>query len=146
MRIVLFTHSLVSDWNHGNAHFLRGVTSELIRRGHCVQVFEPHSSWSRTQLVLEQGNAPIDDFHAAYPKLDSSQYDAQSLDLDSALEDADLVIVHEWNPASLVKRIARHRQERGGYVLLFHDTHHRMITQPEVMGVYDFAGYDGVLA
>ena len=33
MRFVIFTHSLVSDWNHGNAHFLRGVTSELISQG-----------------------------------------------------------------------------------------------------------------
>ena len=24
-----FTHSLVSDWNHGNAHFLRGIVREL---------------------------------------------------------------------------------------------------------------------
>ena len=23
--VVIFCHSLVSDWNHGNAHFLRGV-------------------------------------------------------------------------------------------------------------------------
>ncbi len=30
MRIAWFTHSLVSDWNHGNAHFLRGVLAELI--------------------------------------------------------------------------------------------------------------------
>ena len=34
MRVVIFCHSLVSDWNHGNAHFLRGVVSELIARGH----------------------------------------------------------------------------------------------------------------
>ena len=27
MRIVMFYHSLLSDWNHGNAHFLRGVAS-----------------------------------------------------------------------------------------------------------------------
>ena len=25
MRFVYFTHSLASCWNHGNAHFLRGV-------------------------------------------------------------------------------------------------------------------------
>ena len=25
MRIVMFYQTLVSDWNHGNAHFLRGV-------------------------------------------------------------------------------------------------------------------------
>ena len=24
MKLVLFYHSLASDWNHGNAHFLRG--------------------------------------------------------------------------------------------------------------------------
>ncbi len=32
MRIVYFTHSLASCWNHGNAHFLRGVLSELRAR------------------------------------------------------------------------------------------------------------------
>ena len=30
MRFVYFTHSLASCWNHGNAHFLRGVLRELI--------------------------------------------------------------------------------------------------------------------
>ena len=34
LRFVIFTHSLVSDWNHGNAHFLRGVATELIAAGH----------------------------------------------------------------------------------------------------------------
>ena len=29
MRFVMFYHSLVSDWNHGNAPFLRGVASAL---------------------------------------------------------------------------------------------------------------------
>ena len=33
MRFVIFTHSLVSDWNHGNAHFLRGIARELIEQG-----------------------------------------------------------------------------------------------------------------
>ena len=30
MRFVYFTHSLASCWNHGNAHFLRGVLRELV--------------------------------------------------------------------------------------------------------------------
>ena len=30
VRVVIFCHSLLSDWNHGNAHFLRGVASELV--------------------------------------------------------------------------------------------------------------------
>ena len=47
MRLVFFVHSLVSDWNHGNAHFLRGVVRELIARGHDVRVYEPEDAWSR---------------------------------------------------------------------------------------------------
>jgi hypothetical protein len=41
LRFILFYHSLLSDWNHGNAHFLRGIASELLSRGHEVTVFEP---------------------------------------------------------------------------------------------------------
>jgi spore maturation protein CgeB len=40
MRFVLYTHSLVSDWNHGNAHFLRGVMRDLTRRGHSAVALE----------------------------------------------------------------------------------------------------------
>ena len=29
MKVVIFCHSLISDWNHGNAHFLRGIVAEL---------------------------------------------------------------------------------------------------------------------
>ena len=42
MRVVIFCHSLISDWNHGNAHFLRGVVGELLVRGHQVAEFEVH--------------------------------------------------------------------------------------------------------
>ena len=51
MKIVYFTHSLRSCWNHGNAHFLRGVLSELIARGHDVRVFEPEGAWSLSNLL-----------------------------------------------------------------------------------------------
>ena len=29
MQLVFFYHSLISDWNHGDAYFLRGVVKEL---------------------------------------------------------------------------------------------------------------------
>ena len=41
MRIAYFTHSLASCWNHGNAHFLRGVLRELMASGHAVVAYEP---------------------------------------------------------------------------------------------------------
>ena len=38
MRIAYFTHSLVSCWNHGNAHFLRGVLQAALgERGHACE-------------------------------------------------------------------------------------------------------------
>ena len=147
MRVALFCHSLVSDWNHGNAHFLRGVVSELIRRGHQVVVYEPRDAWSRVNLVQEHGEAPLIGFGEAYPHLRSVQYDPAELDLDTALEGADLVIVHEWSDHELVAQIGRHRKRATSrYALLFHDTHHRSVSAPKEMAEYDLSGYDGVLA
>jgi len=51
MHFVMFYHSLVSDWNHGNAHFLRGVVRELLARGHRVDVYEPQHGWSLACLL-----------------------------------------------------------------------------------------------
>jgi spore maturation protein CgeB len=149
MRIVLFVHSLLSDWNHGNAHFLRGVAAELASRGHDLRVHEPRDAWSLQNLLTEErGERALDGFHAAYPTLTSTRYDLSTLDLDRALDGADLAIVHEWNDHGLVKRIGEHRRAAGpgGYRLLFHDTHHRSVTAPETMAAYDLSGYDGVLA
>jgi spore maturation protein CgeB len=144
MKIALFCHSLVSDWNHGNAHFLRGVVSELLRR-HDVRVYEPHDAWSVRNLIEEHGEEPIRRFSSAFPHLRSTRYDEATLDLDEAL-DADLVIVHEWNSHSLVRRIGEHRASTRRARLLFHDTHHRSLTGESSMSAYDLRHYDGVLA
>lgn len=146
MRVVMFYHSLVSDWNHGNAHFLRGVAADLVSRGHEVVICEPRDGWSRQNLVAEYGQAPIDRFHAAFPQLHSTEYDLESLDLDRTLNDVDLVLVHEWSEHALVKRVGEHRARGGTYKLLFHDTHHRSVTDRGSMAAYDLAHYDGVLA
>jgi spore maturation protein CgeB len=146
MKIALFYHSLVSDWNHGNAHFLRGVASELIRRGHDVLIYEPANSWSAKNLVEEYGATAIQEFEQRFPLLRSTRYDPVTLDLSRALDGADLVIVHEWNDHEMVRRIGEHRATAGDYSLLFHDTHHRAITSPDAMEAYDLSNYDGVLA
>jgi spore maturation protein CgeB len=146
MRIVMFYHSLVSDWSHGNAHFLRGVANELVLRGHDVRIFEPENGWSLTNLTADHGDAAVRAFHLAYPRLSSTRYELASLDLDCALEGADLVIVHEWNEPELVRRVGAHRAENPGYRLLFHDTHHRSVTDRERMSAAELEHYDGVLA
>jgi spore maturation protein CgeB len=146
VRVIVFCHSLVSDWNHGNAHFLRGVCGELLARGHDVQVYEPADAWSVANLVAEHGEQPLRDFARAYPALTSRRYRRDALDLDAALDDSDLVLVHEWNEHELVKRIGAHRKTHPTYRLLFHDTHHRCVTDPASMAAYDLRHYDGVLA
>jgi spore maturation protein CgeB len=145
MKIRFFYHSLVSDWNHGNAHFLRGVVAELLEGGHQVDVYEPAEGWSRENLIAQHGTGPLQDFAAAYPELTSTLYDPATLDLDAALAGAELVIVHEWNAHDLVARIGAHRRKHR-YVLLFHDTHHRLVSDLRAMRAYDLSGYDGVLA
>ncbi|MFO0753166.1 MAG: glycosyltransferase [Thermodesulfovibrionales bacterium] len=146
MRIVLFYHSILSDWNHGNAHFLRGVAGELRARGHAVTVYEPRDSWSLSNLLSSHGSAPLRALLRAYPWLRSTRYDLSALDIDQALDGADLVIVHEWNDPVLVRRIGECRARSRGFRLLFHDTHHRSVSEPESMAAYDLSRYDGVLA
>ncbi len=145
MRVVLFCHTLLSDWNHGNAHFLRGVVTELQRRGHDVRVYEPRDAWSISHLVRAHGEGPLDEARRAYPSIDPVRYD-ETLDIDAALDGADLVWVHEWNTPELVAAIGRRKAHGGRFVLLFHDTHHRAVSDPEAMSRYDLSAYDGVLA
>ncbi|MBB5714839.1 CgeB family protein [Sphingomonas aerophila] len=145
MRIVYFTHSLASCWNHGNAHFLRGVLRELIARGHDVRVLEPENSWSLQNLLADAGQAGLEPYRTAYPELSSAEF-AASADPATLVGDADLVIVHEWNEPSLVAAIGKLRAGGGDFRLLFHDTHHRVVSAPHEMQAFDLSGYDGVLA
>src|SRR5690606_2602022 len=124
----------------------RGVATERNSRGHTVRVFEPLEGWSLTHLREEAGPRSIAAFHATYPRLRSTFYDPSLIDLDEALEGADVVIVHEWNDPALVNRIGRHRAATGAYRLLFHDTHHRAVSAPEELQAFDLSHYDGVLA
>ncbi|MEZ5866737.1 MAG: hypothetical protein R3D25_22685 [Geminicoccaceae bacterium] len=55
MNIAYLTHSLASCWNHGNAHFLRGLLRELGRRGHRCIAWEPEGAWSLDHLVRDHG-------------------------------------------------------------------------------------------
>jgi spore maturation protein CgeB len=146
MRIILFYPSLLADWSHGNAHFVRGYATELQERGHQVIVYEPAKDWSSGDPEKGSGTASITQFPTCFPGLPSVSYDSREINLTQALTGADLVIVHELTERTLVARIGRHRQRMQSFGLLFHDTHHRALTDPETMALYDLSHYDGVLA
>jgi spore maturation protein CgeB len=145
-----FVHSAVSDWNHGNAHFLRGLLSALAARGHTVTAWEPRLPWSARNLVKEHGFAPVVEFARAYPEIGVCSYDPADEELLERLEDAtrsaDVVLVHEWNSPRLVGALGHLRRRGAGWTLLFHDTHHRPWSDPAAIARFNLSAYDGVLA
>jgi spore maturation protein CgeB len=145
MKIAYFTHSLASCWNHGNAHFLRGVLRELQALGHEVRAFEPEGAWSLQNLLADHADAGLHAYRNAYPELRSTVFQTGD-DPAELAADADLVIVHEWNEPALVAALGRVRARGGRFTLLFHDTHHRAVSEPQAMRAYDLSAYDGILA
>ena len=170
-RIVYCAHSLRSDWNNGNAHFLRGLLRGLVSLGHAVTAFEPGNSWSYTNLLAEgePGTRSLAQFAATYPELDLHTYpdlsdpdpsdpdpsdpdpsdpdpsDPTDPNLADALREADIAIVHEWSEPALVDHVLALR-DRHGFRALFHDTHHRASSSPEQLRRLRIPEFDGVLA
>ncbi|HEX7118114.1 MAG TPA: glycosyltransferase [Longimicrobiales bacterium] len=149
MKIVLFTHSLVSDWSHGNAHFLRGLVRALQKRGHDVVACERWRNWSTDELFKDHGAGPIIEFARLFPDLHIRVYGGWETILDEVDEltrGADVVLVHEFNEPELVGAVGHVRRRRGDFLLLFHDTHHRPASVPVQIARFNLRHYDGVLA
>jgi spore maturation protein CgeB len=152
LKIVLFSHSLVSDWNHGNAHFLRGLMRELVRMGHSVRCYEELGSWSLSNLVREEGEkaiVSIDGFRHAYPELDIRFYQPSDSGfpefLENELQDVNLVLLHEWNEPFVVNSVLA-LKKKCGFKALFYDSHHRAYTRAGEILKFDLHLLDGVLA
>lgn len=148
LRIAYIAHSLRSDWNNGNAHFLRGLIRAMICLGHDVITFEPESGWSIDNLRLEpKGQRSLEDFVYSYPDINISTF-TKECDLNGwreCLNNRDVVILHEWNTPELADRLLTLRDELG-FRLLFHDTHHRASSSPEQIEQFGLRHFDGVLA
>jgi spore maturation protein CgeB len=152
LNIALFCHSLVSDWNHGNVHFLRGLMRELVRLGHRVRCYEELGSWSLANLMRcegERGIEAVDMFHRVYPELDVRFYKSAdpgfSRFLQNELRETDVVLLHEWNQEHVVNSVLA-LKEKFGFIALLHDTHHRAYTRAGEILKFHLHLVDGVLA
>ena len=151
LQIRFFAHSWVSDWNHGNAHFLRGLVRELVRQGHTVRCYEELGGWSLSNLVKQEGDmavGAIDEFRRTYPEVDVRFYQRDSTlqtFLREELTGADIVLIHEWNEPELVNAVLALKQKLGFRALL-HDTHHRAYTSAHEILRFNLHLFDGVLA
>ncbi len=148
LRIAYIAHSLRSDWNNGNAHFLRGLLRALQALGHTVHAIEPEREWSIENLRTEPlGPQSIADFSGTYSDLNIDTYipdEPASIWL-NRLRETNVVILHEWNPPELAQRLLDLRDQIG-FRLLFHDTHHRASSSPEQMRLFQLDRFDGILA
>lgn len=150
LSVAYLAHSLRSDWNNGNAHFLRGLMRAMVRMGHNVEAFEPHAAWSIENLRIEhEGLHSLHQFARTYPDISISTYNgaepAQLWYWRNALRGREIVILHEWNPPELAQTLLQLRDELG-FRLLFHDTHHRASSSPDQMRLFGIDRFDGVLA
>ena len=151
LNIHYFAHSWVSDWNHGNAHFLRGLARALQTMGHHVRCYEQLGSWSLSNLVKNEGEraiVAIDEFRRVYPGLNIHFYNNDATFPEFVLHNlrgADIVIVHEWNEPAIVNAILE-AKEKLKFRALFHDTHHRAYTNAREILRFRLDLFDGVLA
>jgi spore maturation protein CgeB len=148
LNLRFFAHSWRSDWNHGNAHFLRGLVTELGTLGHKVTCYEPEASWSYVNLLQDpNGRESVRQFETAFPQMQVVTYDSTDVRelAHRELRGADVVVVHEWTAPEVIHTLQDLKQTLG-YRLLLHDTHHRAYTAPKSIGVFRVQQFDGVLA
>lgn len=166
MRFAYFAHSWFSDWNHGNAHFLRGLAAALQCGGHSIRLYEPipgpGGGWSLSHLLEEPGGeAAVLQARQALADLDIKLYSPPERtpspappalagipwvnDWQVELRGAEFVLVHEWNPPELVHWLVGQRR-RHGFRLLLHDTHHRACSDPGVLDRLPLHALDAVVA
>ncbi|MCA1648483.1 MAG: glycosyltransferase [Chloroflexi bacterium] len=141
-RFALFYQSLVSDWNHGNAHFLRGLMRALQARGHPTVCYEQADNWSLSHL-LELNPMAVSQFRDRFPDLSFETYDLGNLELfvRERLAGADVALVNEWNAPDVIRAIGRLASELG-VTALFHDTHYRVVLDEDYrrqLGLEQFA-------
>ena len=147
LRLAYFAHSFRSDWNNGNAHFLRGLMRAMVAMGHSVKLLEPASDWSMENLQAEaEGEDALAQFAQTYPELKIETYASQEQDdlLCEHLRDRDVVILHEWNPPALARLLLRMR-DKLNFLLIFHDTHHRASSSPQQIELFGLDRFDGLL-
>ena len=151
LKLRMFAHSWISDWNHGNAHFLRGLASELVRLGHDVRCYEETPSWSMLNLLKEGSDKAVDAvrlFWESFPTIDVRFFSNDNSFprwAEEELRGSDVILIHEWTAPEVVRTVLSLKSKLG-FRALFHDTHHRAYTSPQEIIRLPLHEFDGVLA
>ena len=142
-----FYQSVISDWNHGNAHFLRGLMRALQARGHSVTCYEQVDNWSLANLLTEHPSA-IEEFVTRFPDLRFERYEPGSgfeAWVRQRLATVDVALVHEWNTPDVIRLLGSLCRQLGVRAL-FHDTHYRVALDDAYRASLGLDQYEAVLA
>jgi spore maturation protein CgeB len=146
-RFALFYQSVISDWNHGNAHFLRGLVRALQARGQSVTCYEQVDNWSLSNLLRVAPDA-VAQFQRRFPDISYERY-ALGPDLEAwlrrRLAEVDVAIVHEWNEPDVIRLVGRVCRDLG-IRSAFHDTHYRVALDPAYRERLGLEQFDLILA
>jgi spore maturation protein CgeB len=146
-RFGFFYQSVISDWNHGNAHFVRGLARALQARGQRVTCFEQVDNWSLMNLLRVAPDA-VARFRTRFPDIAFQRY-TLGPDLEgwlrARLADMDVALVHEWNDPSVIQLLGRLCRELG-VRSVFHDTHYRVVLDAAYRSQLGLEQFDLVLA
>jgi spore maturation protein CgeB len=145
MRISIVCRSILSDGSRSSTHFLRGVAAELGRLGHHVRIHETREA--RPGPAADDPELePLDEVLRVHPTLDLRRTGPRGFDLAAAVDATDLVLVHERTEPAIVRAIGHARTHGGRFRVLYHDPHHRSVTEPREVEASGLSAYDGVLA
>jgi spore maturation protein CgeB len=147
LRFALFYQSVISDWNHGNAHFLRGLMRALQANGHTAICYEHVDNWSLSHLLRIAPHA-IEEFQERFPDLRFERYRrGPGLEnwLRQRLAEADVALVHEWNEPDVIRLIGRLCHDLGVRAF-FHDTHYRVVLDDAFRESLDLQRFEAILA
>lgn len=146
-RFAFFYQSVISDWNHGNAHFLRGLLRALQARGHACVCYEQFDNWSLVNLLRINPQA-IETFALDFPDLHFERY-VLGPELENwlrhTLAQSDVVLVHEWNDPSIIRLVGKLASQIGVRAY-FHDTHYRVVLDEAHRRSLGLEQYAGILA
>jgi spore maturation protein CgeB len=112
-------------------------------------VCEPDAGWSRVNALADGGEDALAEAERGVPGIEIMRYAPGEMEsgpaLDIALDQADVVLVHEWNEPSLIAAVGQRRRD-AQFQLFFLDPHHRAVTAPAEIDALQLESYDGVLA
>ena len=142
MKVIIFSHPLLSDGHNGHAGLMPGIASELRSRGHNVVVYEPRHN-SLLEVLAAGSLASV--FRPGRRGVSTQSYSVKSLDVNRILSGADLVLVHAWSEPEVINLIGEHHVYSRSYKSFLIDPRQRPRCGQRQANP-DCRRYDGVLA